>query len=200
MPLTDNKAGVVFRYLNPGVYVKGKGSGKNSIRSRVNTSSGDIEVYLAQNSGYGTGRRLVLATPIESLDYGREILDYVLVRHLTGPTVPRQNPETIDGVTLPFYNQTNSDSFLGNGTGSTIYETLAFSAIINNATTSQIVGYNFHHDSNGIVRGEQYVTYGRQIVVNSTISSTGWVSAAGLGAPFNALYKPTQASFAAFTS
>ncbi len=204
--LTPGQRKLVKYYVNPGVLVTyNSQAGTKIVSSRINSSNSDIEVYLAQNSAYGTGRRLVLATNVENLDYGREILDITILRHLPCTVIPRQNPQTINGVTLPFYWQASNATFLGFPAGKIVYTTGGgrFNAGLQGTTNSQtqvIIAYKFHGDTTGIILGEPKAAIGRLVIVNSTVSSTGWVSAAGLGPPFNAMYTPSQASFLAFTT
>lgn len=202
--LTDGKRRVTYYYLNPGVLVSFNARpGPQDVSYRINTSNSDIEVYLMQNSAYGTGRRLVVATNVEVLDPGRVLLDFTILRSFPGTAVPLQNPATINSVTLPFLWTVNSATFLGLSSGTTLYTSAGgrYNAGLSGASNFPIViAYKFHADSNGIVLGEPRNALGRPILVNSTISTTGWVSAAGLGAPYSTFYKPTQNSFSAFTN
>ncbi len=199
-PLTDTKRLATYDFINPGVYYKGTGKAAPQ-QVPYMVQSGNIYVYLSSNLTYGTGRRIVQASYTDYVSAGRELLEYTIVRHVTDTAVPRQYPNTINSQTLPYYMTTNNASFQGNSVGTTIYTGVSFTIRAGlSAAAPIVVGYSFKHDSEGIVLGVNQINFNQPTIINSTISATGWVLGAALGAPFSSLFFPSQMSFDAFAN
>ncbi len=201
-PIVPGISRAVFSYVNPGVLVRYKSTDDLRVTSRTDTSNGHIQVYVIENRAVGSGYRLVTISASDNIDVGREIIDFTITRHGTGLVIPRQYPNTINGVSMPYFWNTNDATFLGNASGSTVYTNTSGTINAANGTnnTALLATWYFHSDSNGIVLGGKNITLNKPIPCNGTSNGVGWVDVLGLGSPFTLLYKPGQASFSAFTS
>ena len=214
--VTPSIAKGVWQYLNPGVQIRGSGAAiPRTVSVRNNSTNGTLDVFLSINVAYGTGRRRVVASPVQfGSALGRRVADFTITRHIEGTVLPDQNPATINGVTLPQLNSCNNGSFLGSPAGTVMYLGVKFSATYNllSGGASMIVVYSFHLDSAGIVAGAPQVRQ-RPIPVfgdgvHAVPTGLGWQpgtnngtsSSFALGFPFGNLFLPSQQSFASFSA
>ncbi len=211
-PRTDGKKRVVYKYVNPGVLVNFHvRSGARQIAARLNGTNSQL--LLANAYQYSATRALLVLSYLN--DYTQEINDFTIFRQVRGTHVPKADPDTINGVTLPAIGTVNSGAFLGYAEGHVAYAGVRGKVNIGLSTGGTVtfvmfMAYAFHANTYGIVTGLPQQIIGRKLVqqigsatltaIMGSLSTSApiWVNAADIGYP--GIIAPPSGSFDAFVS
>ena len=200
-PITPGTRLVVFNYENPGATWKGAvRSGARQVMARM--SGGVPQLWVDDVIAYTNTRCLIILRPLN--DYTVVIRDFIMFRVITSTVIPEANPSTINGQTLPYVGQINSDIFEGLPIGTCVYQGARFKVKVDqlsNGNLTMLMGYSFHHNGNGIINGvpAAYISRGYiRSFVGGLPSAQSWVNASTLHFP--GVVQPSAASFAAFTA